>query len=1242
MSNLFTMGAQIVLTDMFTPRIHSAERATQNFRESVFSASNAVKALAGSMAVKVGFDWLVKGNADMETYQNTLAIVMGSQEKAVETLAWANKFAASTPFEIPQIVEATTRMQSYGLNAQKTLGIVGDMASVMGKDLMQAVEAVADAQTGEVERLKEFGITKGMIQQQAKELGSNPINTQGQITDQKAFNAALFSLMEKRYKGGMDLQSKTFKGMLSNVQDFIGSAGRELGKPIFDAMKVGLGTALDWMNKLQGSGAITAAGNEIAYVGKLVGGVFYSSYVVAKANIDMLSGKLITFYNTHKPQINAVGQLFGKIFNDVQFAVNTYAKPAIEWVRTVGLPGLVDILTTVGGGVLEVANFFNDNWSTIKPLIEGIAIAWGIYLGVLKTISFATRIATAAQRAWNVAMNANPAGLIVTAIGLLIGAGILLYQNWDTVKAKATELWQGTMTAASQAIDTFKKNLIDFKDNAVQKVKDIFDDLKDTLEEHQTAIKVTTGILATLFGPALIKTGIQASIAGAQIAGQFIVSVVRTGVISTIVAGQIYAGIVTSMIASGVQAIKSGALITAQFIAAMIKSSAQAVISGAMITGSFIAAMIASGAQAVITAGKFTGSLVVSLVAYAAQGWATVTAIAAQTGALFLNAAQATASGVAWAILRGIQLASTAATWAMTAAQWALNAAMTANPIGLVIVGIGLLVGAGILLYKNWDTVKEKASDLWVTIENAFKTGVNGAIDLINALITQIRKIPGVDIPLIAHVEMSKTTSQQIAAAKSAGYTDNWAVNGKHKNGLNYVPFDGYTAELHKGESVLTREEAETWRALTKHGTGFYRDGVTNIGYNQVAELHKGEAILPKSQMLQWVQMGRQPSSVSPAAAATTEAAAVGPIKSLSPAAKAEKLSTKPNVKSAALNGETAMSNAGRKWWDKIVNGLTSQQADSLTEAMGAMGTSKTFAFKAIQSAYKRNINRVDVTDFANLGAYIDEVQAIRGLGHESKNMSNALSKFSGINKVVGPVGAALNVLNIMTADDKLEAIVTTIGGVVGGAAGGAIAGAGIGALAGMGVLSAPLALVGGIVGSVGGAIAGQYEAGKLYNMVKESQQVNGSHANGLGYVPFDGYVAALHKGEMVLTAKEAQIMRQGIGLPGLSRSPGLPGMSGAAGVTGLPGMSKWLPGTGFSDTGRKLAASDVRNIDSVPPAKEPSRKITIGKLFDSLTVHGTKDMDEEKLANVIIDKLHDKLTGASDILGSADMGVLL
>lgn len=37
-------------------------------------------------------------------------------------------------------------------------------------------------------------------------------------------------------------------------------------------------------------------------------------------------------------------------------------------------------------------------------------------------------------------------------------------------------------------------------------------------------------------------------------------------------------------------------------------------------------------------------------------------------------------------------------------------------------------------------------------------------------------------------------------------------INGSHANGLDYVPFDNYKANLHKGEAVLTQSEADDWR----------------------------------------------------------------------------------------------------------------------------------------------------------------------------------------------------------------------------------------------------------------------------------------------------------------------------------------------------------------------------------------------------------------------------------------------
>lgn len=45
---------------------------------------------------------------------------------------------------------------------------------------------------------------------------------------------------------------------------------------------------------------------------------------------------------------------------------------------------------------------------------------------------------------------------------------------------------------------------------------------------------------------------------------------------------------------------------------------------------------------------------------------------------------------------------------------------------------------------------------------------------------------------------------------------------------------------------------------------------------------------------------------------------------------------------------------------------------------------------------------------------------------------------------------------------------------------------------------------------------------------VSANVSTNGSHAGGLAYVPFDGYIAELHKGERVLTASEAREYNSG------------------------------------------------------------------------------------------------------------------
>lgn len=108
--------------------------------------------------------------------------------------------------------------------------------------------------------------------------------------------------------------------------------------------------------------------------------------------------------------------------------------------------------------------------------------------------------------------------------------------------------------------------------------------------------------------------------------------------------------------------------------------------------------------------------------------------LAKSTAALVQQAAQFAVTTAAKIADTAAQIAQTAATVAWnavcalaTAATTALGAAFTflTSPIGLVILAITALIAVGVLIYKNWDTIKEKAAELWQGIKDIF-SGIAG------------------------------------------------------------------------------------------------------------------------------------------------------------------------------------------------------------------------------------------------------------------------------------------------------------------------------------------------------------------------------------------------------------------------------------------------------------------------------------------------------------------------------------
>lgn len=132
------------------------------------------------------------------------------------------------------------------------------------------------------------------------------------------------------------------------------------------------------------------------------------------------------------------------------------------------------------------------------------------------------------------------------------------------------------------------------------------------------------------------------------------------------------------------------------------------------------------------------------------QGWADLASgianfVIPAVMAFSISNVRAAASTV-WS--KTTMIAAAAASKAWAAAQWVLNAALSANPIGLVIVGVGLLVAALVLAYKKSETFRQVIGALAEFGKKAFRELANAVLTMIGVLINGAAKafgwIPGI------------------------------------------------------------------------------------------------------------------------------------------------------------------------------------------------------------------------------------------------------------------------------------------------------------------------------------------------------------------------------------------------------------------------------------------------------------------------------------------------------------------
>ena len=333
----------------------------------------------------------VKSAMDLEKQQISVSHFMGVNNKD-KSAAQISKMSANytkalrknanaTPFTTDEVMKAGTRALQISKGstkeAMKTLKLAEDMAALNpGKTVSDAMEALADADMGEMERLKEFGY-KGSST-------DDPKKTREELS--------------KMYSGGSEKLSKSgagaFSTMIGNLQTNLAEMGTGILQSLVPAMS-------GVTSMLQGAlPTFTAIGNAI---GQGIGGAvsFLSSQMpVLQPIFQEVWQSVSSIIQTTAPiigqAIKALWPVFMGVFRVASVALNgisqvvsvvaPYVKSAISAIAP-SLKNVGSVLTTVGNTFKRVftsiMNIVKKAYNFVKPLIDGIGNALSSVTGFI-------------------------------------------------------------------------------------------------------------------------------------------------------------------------------------------------------------------------------------------------------------------------------------------------------------------------------------------------------------------------------------------------------------------------------------------------------------------------------------------------------------------------------------------------------------------------------------------------------------------------------------------------------------------------------------------------------------------------------------------------------------------------------------------------------------------------------------------------------------------------------------------
>lgn len=387
--------------------MNDADDASKKLGDGFTVLKGTMANLASQAISKVidGFKELVGGAVDyqksMEYYTTSFTVMTGSADKASETVKKLADIGATTPFDMPQLADATSLLMNFGFSADDAVDsmmMLGDISQGNADKLNSIARAYGKMNSAQKVTLEDINmmIDAGFnpLQEISEKTGESMQSLYDRISKGKMSVDEITESMKRstseggKYFQSMDAQSQTLDGRLSTLSDTINSKLGEALQPILQK------AADEWIPNITNA--------------------------IDNMDVDSVVSVIDDI-------VSGVGDLFGFIMDNGAT--------------------IISLVAGIGTAMLT--------WN-VASMINGV-------VGAVKAFQAANEGATIAQALLNGVMNANPIMLVVTLLAGLIATIVTLWNTNEGFRNAVINVWNAFKDTVGNVITSvggFIDNLI--------------------------------------------------------------------------------------------------------------------------------------------------------------------------------------------------------------------------------------------------------------------------------------------------------------------------------------------------------------------------------------------------------------------------------------------------------------------------------------------------------------------------------------------------------------------------------------------------------------------------------------------------------------------------------------------------------------------------------------------------------------------------------------------------------------